>query len=56
MNAAFGIGDGGQVTGYCTTPGGGQDAYLLTPVPEPSTLGLAVAGLLGLLVYAWRRK
>ena len=36
MNAAFGIGDGGQVTGYCTTPSGGQDALPLTPTPEPS--------------------
>ncbi len=28
----------------------------VTPVPEPGTLALLVAGLIGLLVYAWRRR
>jgi hypothetical protein len=31
-------------------------SYLLTPVPEPSTLLLSVVGLLGLLAYAWRKR
>ena len=26
------------------------------PVPEPSTLLLAASGLIGLLVYAWRKR
>jgi hypothetical protein len=26
------------------------------PVPEPSTLALAAAGLVGLLAYAWRKR
>jgi probable HAF family extracellular repeat protein len=29
---------------------------LIAPVPEPSTLLLAVAGLVGLLAYAWRKR
>ena len=31
-------------------------ALILKPVPEPSTLLLAGAGLLGLLAYAWRKR
>ena len=30
-------------------------ALVANPVPEPSTMALLVAGLLGLLAYAWRR-
>ena len=29
---------------------------LLAPVPEPSTLLLAAAGLVGLLAYSWRKQ
>jgi len=32
------------------------DAISLSAVPEPSTFVLAVAGLIGLLAYAWRKR
>ena len=37
--------------------GNHPEAFILTPVPtpEPSTLLLAVAGLVGLLAHAWRK-
>jgi len=47
------------------SPGGsGQDHYVLydnvqlnmAAVPEPGTIALLAAGLLGLLVYAWRKR
>ena len=34
----------------------GQYQAVLTAVPEPSTLALAFAGLLGLVAYAWRKR
>jgi hypothetical protein len=54
MNTALSIGNDGSITGYGTI-GGQQHTYVLM-VPEPSTLMLAVAGLFGSLVYAWRRR
>ncbi len=38
------------------TVGGVNHAYLLAPVPEPSTVVLLACGLMGLAVYAWRRR
>ena len=32
------------------------DNFSVTGVPEPSTLGLLITGLLGLLAYAWRKR
>jgi hypothetical protein len=34
----------------------GIDNVQLSAVPEPSTLVLSIAGLFGLLAYAWRRR
>ena len=33
-----------------------NETFLLTPVPEPSTLLLIVAGLAGLAAYVWRQR
>ena len=33
-----------------------QSAGVTAAVPEPSTLLLAAAGLVGLLAYAWRKR
>ncbi len=45
---AVGLGIGGK---YCQV-----DNFSLTVVPEPSSLALLVAGLVGLLCYAWRKR
>lgn len=51
--AAFGINDAGQIAGYGSV--GGQDhAFLLTPSPEPSSLGLLA--LTGASMLKRRRK
>jgi probable HAF family extracellular repeat protein len=50
-----GINDAGQITGHGTI-GGETHAFLLTPVPEPSTLVLAALGILGLLAFRKRRR
>jgi hypothetical protein len=35
---------------------GAAGSIVFTPAPEPSTLVLLAAGLIGLLVYAWRKR
>ena len=53
LSWASAINDVGQITGvaqidiFCT--------FLLTPVPEPSSLVLAALGLIGLVAWGWRR-
>ena len=54
--SATGINDAGQIVGYGTDPAGAEEAFLLTPVPEPSTLALLGIGAATLLAYAWRRR
>ena len=38
------------------TGGGGNGAFNLVNVPEPSTLVLAAVGLVGVSAWGWRRK
>jgi hypothetical protein len=55
LQAARGINDAGQIAGFGTFDGA-THAFLLTPVPEPSSLVLACLGGLVLLGYGgWRR-
>ncbi len=50
LNRAYAINDAGQITGAGTL--NGQDhAFVLTPVPEPTSAGLGLLG--GTLVGAW---
>ena len=56
LTCAYGVSSTGYIVGTGTLNGVTQ-AFLLTPAatPEPSTLLLAAAGLVGLLAYAWQK-
>jgi probable HAF family extracellular repeat protein len=49
------INNAGQIVGYGYSSGV-QEAFLLTPTPEPSTFALLGIGAIGLFGYAWRRR
>ena len=50
------INNAGQIVGGGISPHGSQHGYLLTPIPEPSTLALFTMSALALLAYARRRR
>ena len=52
--AAYGLNDSGQITGYGWI-GGQYHAFLLTPVPEPETYAMFLAGL-GLMGAVAKRR
>ncbi len=53
---ATAINDTGQIVGWGTNPNGRNDAFLLTPIPEPSTLALLGSALLAIGVAYLRRR
>lgn len=56
LSEARGINDAGQIVGWGVSPYGGEfHAFLLTPVPEPETYALMLAGL-GLIGAVARRR
>ncbi|MFL5331542.1 MAG: PEP-CTERM sorting domain-containing protein [Gemmataceae bacterium] len=48
--------DFGSVVGVGTNPSGQSHAFLLTGVPEPSSILLAALGVGGLALRRWRAK
>ena len=54
--AVGGINNYNQIVGYGLNPDGDQRAFLLTPVPEPSTIVLAVIGAAGLIAFGYRKR
>jgi len=44
------------IMGDSVLTGGGATTYLFAPVPEPSTMAMLGTGLVGLLVFAWRKR
>lgn len=51
---ASGINDSGQIVGWGTHNGREKRGFLMTPIPEPSTIAL-LASAAALLAYVWRR-
>ncbi len=56
LSSVQGINNAGQIVGYGDNPSGETRAFVLTPVPEPSTLVLAACGAVGLLLFARRHR
>jgi hypothetical protein len=53
LQSASAINDSGAIVGYGLL-GGAQHGFLLSPVPEPSTLVLSLLGAMVLGLWAWR--
>jgi probable HAF family extracellular repeat protein len=56
LNLAMDINDLGQIVGTGVNPDGHDRAFLLTPVPEPTTFALLAIGTGGLLARACQRR
>ena len=56
LDDAAAINDNGWIVGVGYNPSGQGDAFLLTPIPEPSTFALLCAAAIGLAAYVWRRR
>jgi len=55
LEVATALNDNGQIVGYGVNPSGQTDAFLLNPVPEPSTCAMLIGGL-GLFGLVVRRR
>jgi hypothetical protein len=55
LNSAEDINDSGMICGNARNSLGQSHAYLLVPVPEPSTIALLLTASVGGLLW-WRRR
>lgn len=55
LREATAINDSGQIVGYGSI-GGHNHAFLLTPIPEPSTMTLFTTCIFSLICFIWRRR
>lgn len=54
---AYDINDSGQIVGEGVSPSGETHAFLLTPVPTPSSFAALIGmGLMGMVAVVRRRK
>jgi probable HAF family extracellular repeat protein len=56
LEQADAINDSGQIVGIGVGTNGTSAAFLLTPVPEPSSIILLGIGAISLLAYGWRKR
>ena len=57
LNNATAIDNNGDIAGVCTVNGTAMQAFVIyNAVPEPGTLALLAAALVGLLAWAWRKQ
>jgi hypothetical protein len=56
VSGSLGASTSGTFDGYTATLAVQNNDLVLTVVPEPSTLALLLAGVLGLIGWAWRRS
>jgi probable HAF family extracellular repeat protein len=56
LTDASAINDAGQIAGKGMNSRYQNHAFLLTPVPEPSTFTLLGISIVGLLAYSWRKR
>ena len=56
VSGLLGASPTGTIDGLSATLSVSGSDLVLTVVPEPGTLALLAAGLLGLLAYAWRKR
>ena len=52
----MGLNDLGQIAIGATLTNGQQTLFVLTPIPEPSTYALMLAGMGALAWIAWRQR